>query len=149
MDPSSVRAYDNPGLFYNMTGHAVEARTAFERSVQMNRAQSAPSPWPPANLGSLLLRLKKFLEAEAALREALRYDPRMAIAHYHLGRTLESEGKGEDAVAEYKAAAELDTTLASPLDSLGQLYRRLGRTDDAERALAEYRKRKAASGDDV
>jgi tetratricopeptide (TPR) repeat protein len=113
----------------------------------MNRSESRPSPWPPANLGSLLLRLEKFPEAEAALREALCYDPRLAIAHYHLGRTLEGEGKTDDAIAEYQAAAELDENLAAPFYSLGQLYRLLGRLEDAQRALAEYEKRKAASGD--
>lgn len=134
---------DSFGFCSGEGGHNAEARTAFEKSARMNRSESRPSPWPPANLGSLLLRLEKFPEAEAALREALRYDPRLAIAHYHLGRTLEGEGKKEDAIAEYQAAAELDTNLAAPLHSLDQLYRRLGRAEDAQRALAEYQRRKA------
>jgi tetratricopeptide (TPR) repeat protein len=141
-----VSSCDSLGFFSGKSGLTAEARTAFEKSARMNRGESRPSPWPPANLGSLLLRLEKFAEAEAALREALRYDPRLAIAHYHLGRTLEGEGKKEDAIAEYQAAAELDTNLAAPLYSLGQLYRGLGRAEEAQRALAAYQKRKAASG---
>ena len=142
-----MNSCDSRGFCAGDGGQNAEARTAFEKSAQMNRSESRPSPWPPANLGSLLLRLEKFPEAEAALREALRYDPRLAIAHYHLGRTLEGEGKKEDAIAEYQAAAELDANLAAPYYSLGQLYRLLGRVEDAQRALAEYQKRKAASGE--
>lgn len=143
LDPRSYRAYDNLGLAFDMQGKSEDAKAALEKGVELNRAQPEPSPWPPANLGFLLLRLQKYGDAERALREALKYDPDMAIAHYHLGRVLEAANRDEGAAAEYKAAMGLDTASAEPCYSLGRLYRKMSRPKDAEAAFAEYRKRKA------
>lgn len=145
LDPNSVLGYDNLGLSFDMMGLPGEARSAFEKAVALNRKLPAPSPWPPLNLGSLLLRLQQFHQAEDSLRESLKYNPRFALAHYHLGRALENQGRGEAAIGEFKSAAALDATFAEPLYSLGLLYRRLGHSAEAESALAEYKRRKAGA----
>ena len=166
MDPASVRGYDNLGLTYDMMGLTEEAQTAFAKAAALNRKLPAPSPWPPHNLGYVQLRLQQFDAAEANLREALKYDPKFALAHYHLARVLDTEGRdngrenqtrdnqGRDnqgrndaAIEEYKTAADLDVKLAAPLYSLGLLYRRQGREAEAASALAEYRRRKALTAD--
>jgi tetratricopeptide (TPR) repeat protein len=147
LDPDSVRGYDNLGLSFDMMGLTDEAKSAFAKAVALNRKLPAPSPWPPQNLGYLLLRLQQFHEAEENLREALKYDPQFALAHYHLGRVLENEGQDDAAVVEYKSAAALDAKLAEPLYSLGRLYLRHGRAAEAQSVLAEYKKRKALSVD--
>lgn len=147
LDPGSVRGYDNLGLSFDMMGLTDEAQGAFEKAVELNRKLAAPSAWPPHNFGYLLLRLQKFREAEQYLREALKYDPRFALAHYHLGRVLESEDQDDSAIGEYKAAVSLDDKLAEPLYSLGLLYRRHGRDAEAASAFAEYRRRKAVAVD--
>jgi tetratricopeptide (TPR) repeat protein len=143
MDPGWVRGYDNLGLSYDMLGLTEEARTAFAKAAALNRTLPAPSPWPPHNLGYLQLRLQQFDDAEETLREALKYDPKFAIAHYHLARVLENQGRNDGAIEEYKTAAALDVKLAEPLYSLCLLYRRRGREAEAASALAEYRRRKA------
>ena len=145
LDPSSSRAYDNLGLAFDMMGEYEEARNAFLKAVELNRKLPEPSPWPPHNLGYLLLRLDLPKEAEAALRESLKYDPRLAISRYHLGRVLEAEGRDADAIPEYQSAATLDPKSPEPLYSLGILYRRSQHVAEADQAFAEYRKRRAAS----
>jgi tetratricopeptide (TPR) repeat protein len=147
MDPASVRGFDNLGLSYDMAGLTEEAQAAFTKAVILNRKLPNPSPWPPHNLGYLLLRLQQFGDAEQNLREALKYDPRFALAHYHLGRVLETQSRTDAAIEEYKSAAALDDKLAVPLYNLGLLYRRTGRDSEAAAALAEYQKRKAAASD--
>jgi tetratricopeptide (TPR) repeat protein len=147
LDPDSVRGYDNLGLSFDMMGLTDEAQGAFAKAVALNRKLPAPSPWPPHNLGYLLLRLQRYQEAEENLREALKYDPQFALAHYHLGRVLESEGQDDAAIVEYKSAAALDAKIAEPLYSLGRLYLRHGRTAEAESVLAEYKRRKALAVD--
>ena len=117
MDPSSVRGYDNLGLTYDMMGLTDEALAAFARAVTLNRQLATPSPWPPHNLGYLQLRLQQFDQAEANLREALKYEPKFALAHYHLARALEKEGRSDLAIQEYKSAAALNAKLAEPLYS--------------------------------
>ncbi len=149
LDPESVRGYDNLGLAYDMMGLGEEARKAFDVAVTLNRKAAAPSPWPPHNLGALLLRLQKFHEAEDSLRESLKYDPRFAEAHYHLGRALEGQGRNEEAIGEYKLASEMDTKVPEPVYSLALLYRKLGRSDEAAKALAEYKRRKALAVDSL
>ncbi len=145
LDPGSARAEDNLGLALDMLGRYEEARTAFTAAAALNRDLHPPSPWPPHNLGYLLLRLEKFSDAEAALRESLRYDPGFAQAHYHLGRVLEKEGRPSEAIEEYRQAIALDTASAEPCYSLGLLYRRLDRVPEAAAAFGEYKKRKAAA----
>ena len=144
LDPASARAYDNLGLAYDMMGETGQARQALLKAVELNRKLAAPSPWPPQNLGYLLLRLDQPQPAEAALREALRYDPRFGTAHYHLGRILEAQHRDDEAMREYQAAAALDPSLVESLYSLGLLYRRHNRRVEADAVFAEYRKRKAA-----
>ena len=93
-------------------------------------------------LDYLLLRMDRFEEAESALREALRYEPNFAEAHYHLGRVLEKEGQTEAAVGEYEKAVAMDVSAAEPCYSLGLLYQKMHRTAEAEKMFAEFRKRK-------
>jgi tetratricopeptide (TPR) repeat protein len=146
LEPNSPRGYDNLGLSYDMQGMTEEARAAFTKAVDLNRKLPAPSAWPPDNLGFFQLRLEQFDDAEKNLREALKYDPKFALAHYHLARVLEKENRDDAAIEEYKTAAAQDVNLALPLYSLGMLYRRRGQDAEAAVALAEYRKRRALIG---
>jgi Flp pilus assembly protein TadD len=142
LDPQSSRAEDNLGLALDMLGRSEEAQAEFAKAVTLNRNLKPPSPWPPHNLGYLLLRLEKLEGAEKALRESLQYDPRFSQSHYHLGRVLEKQGRDTEAIDEYRAAISLDSAQAEPYYSLGLLYRRLKRTREADAAFAEYKRRK-------
>lgn len=142
LDPASARAYDNLGLALDMLGRPDDAREAFAKAADLNRKLAAPSAWPPHDLGVLLLRLQDLKEAESALREALRYDPKFAMAHYHLGRALEAEDRDAEAMDEYRAAISHEPVAVEAFYSLGLLYRRHGRGPEAEAAFAEYKKRK-------
>jgi tetratricopeptide (TPR) repeat protein len=146
LDPQSARAWDSLGLALDMFANPEEARTALEKAVELNRRLAQPSPWPPNNLGMVLLRLESWKAAETALRESLRYDPRFAMAHYHLGRVLEKEGRDAEAMDEYRSAISLDPSLAEPCYSLGLLYKRLKRPAEADEAFAELARRKAMAG---
>ena len=145
LDPAWARAYDSLGLALDMLGQPEEAREAFLKAVDLNRKLAEPSCWPPHNLGSLLLRLQQLKEAENALRESLRYDPKFAMGHYHLGRALEAEGRDSEAMDEYRTAISRDPVVVEAFYSLGLLYRRHDREAEADAAFAEYKRRKAES----
>ena len=119
--PDFSRAYDGLGLTLDMLGRLTEAREVLTTAVALNRNAAQPSAWPPENLGYLLLRLGELEKAEAALREALRYDPRLAICHYHLARVLEKEHLEPAAIQAYRAASSLDSSFAEPCYALGLL----------------------------
>lgn len=146
LDPSSARAWDSLGLAYDMQGNAEEAQTALEKAAALNRTLDHPSPWPPHDLGYLLLRVNRAQEAEALLRESLRYDPALYEAHYHLGRALEKGGRDEQAIEEYKLAVVADQSASEACYSLGILYRKLNQTADASAMFDEYKKRKKLEG---
>ncbi|MFZ0594091.1 MAG: tetratricopeptide repeat protein [Bryobacteraceae bacterium] len=142
--PQSVRAWDSLGLAFDMQGRTDQARSAFEKAVSLNRNQANPSPWPPHNLGYLLLRTNEPTEAETVLRESIRYDPKLAQTHYYLGRVLEKQDSATEAIHEYLNAISLDTASPDACYSLARLYRKLHREPEAAAMFSEYKKRKQA-----
>lgn len=142
IDPQSARAWDSLGLAFDMQGQMDQAFAAFEKAVSLNRSLPHPSPWPPHNLGYWYLRMDQFQNAETALREAIRYAPDFAPAHYHLARTLEKLGRPEQAVNEYQQAVALDSTSPDACYSLALLYHRLHRPTESAAMFAEYKKRR-------
>lgn len=145
LDPGSARVWNSLGLTYDMRGRQDEAEAALRKAADLNRAQAKPSPWPPHDLGYLLLRLGKFQEAEQTLDESLRYNPNLPVAHYHLGRVLDKEGKQDAAMKEYQIAVAGDPASADACYSLAMLYRKQHRESEAEAMFAEWKKRKTAS----
>ncbi len=144
LDPQSARAWDSLGLAFDMQGQFEQALVALQKAVNLNRSQAHPSPWPPTDLGYLLLRMEKSKEADASLREAIRYNSDMPEAHYHLGRVLEKEERNNEAIDEYMTAVSLNTTSTEACYSLAILYRKLNRGTDANAMFTELKKRKQA-----
>jgi tetratricopeptide (TPR) repeat protein len=145
LDPKSARIWDSLGLAFDMQSLMEQALGALQTAVSLNRTQAHPSPWPPNDFGALLLRMGKWNNAEQAFRESLRYDPKLAQAHYHLGRALEKQGKETEAVDEYLTAVSGDPQAADACYSLAMLYRKLHRNLEANAMFAELKRRKEAS----
>src|SRR5216117_883489 len=96
--------------------------------------------------GTSLVKSGKLDEAEAYLRESLRYDPAFAQAHCHLGVLLEKQRKPEEAVKELDQAATLDPAYPDPHYALARIYRKRGDLDKADKALATFLKLKSPEG---
>ena len=80
LDPNFMKAYDNLGLTYEVLAQYDDAIRIYHQALDLNRRQLIPSPWPPLNFGTLLIKLDRLKEAETCLQEALRYEPRFAKA---------------------------------------------------------------------
>jgi tetratricopeptide (TPR) repeat protein len=141
LNPQLVRGYDMLGVSRQKAGQHDEAVKAFEEAIRLNRTATPPSAWPPLDYGSMLLEDGKAEEAEPYLREAVKYEPRLAKAHYKLGSSLDTEHKDDEAVTELKRAAQLDPADPQPWHALAKIYRRKGQQRDADDALAEFKKR--------
>ncbi len=74
-------------------------------------------------------------EAEAAYREALAADPRMAGAHNNHGNALRALGRAEDAVAAYRSALDCGLDLPLVHYNLASALRHVGRGAEAETAF--------------
>src|SRR5262249_7878365 len=59
-------------------------------------------------------------DAEAAMRSAVELEPRNALYHYWLGRTLEANNSLYEAISYYEKAVTLNSRLAVALRALGQ-----------------------------
>jgi tetratricopeptide (TPR) repeat protein len=75
----------------------------------------------------------------AALRRAIRLDPRLADAHIELGAVLETQRDFPGAIAAFQSAAKLVPKNPAPHYRLSRLYARMGdsKKADGERALHE------------
>ena len=145
LDPRFMKAYDNLGLCYEAAGRLDDAVTTYQRAVDLNRQGMPVSPWPPLNLGTLLVKLGHFDEAEKYLHESLVADPKFAQAHYSLGILLEKQGQDEDAIRELERAVALDAAYAQPHYALGRIYRRNGNSAKAGAELDEFERLKQAN----
>ena len=142
MDPGMMKAHDNLGLSYEALGRTEDAAASYETALRLNRASSAPSPWPALNLGLLLTREGRLDEAEALFRESLRADTGFPQGHYQLGVVLEKKARYDEATKELEEAASRDPTYPEPQYALARIHRRRGDTERADRALLQFQKLK-------
>jgi predicted Zn-dependent protease len=90
------------------------------------------------NLGILLRTRGELGDAEPFLREAVQDEPGLPQARYQLGMLLEQQNHPDQAITELKRAIEHQADYAEPYYALARIYRRLGRTADADQALATF-----------
>jgi tetratricopeptide (TPR) repeat protein len=132
LDPQMTRAYDLLGLCYDYLGRLADAIVNFSHSVELNQAQTKPSPWPNLDMAICQIELNDLAGAEKNLREAIEYDPRLAQAQYNLGRLLDKQGKYQEAVKTLTAAVALDQQYPEPHYLLARIYQRLGELELAK-----------------
>lgn len=137
-EPDSVRAYDNLGLCYEALNQPEAAEVPYRKAVELNRTATTKSAWPPLNLGILLRNRGELQEAETLLREAAKYEDRLAQPYYQLGVLLEQTNHPDEAIVELTRAAERDATYAEPYYALARIYRKQNRKADADAALATF-----------
>lgn len=138
LDPDFMRAYDNLGLCYEALGEFEQASKSYEKANQLNRYQGSKSAWPPLNLGTLLLSRGGVSEAEAYLREAVSYDPKLPQARLQLGTLLEKQKKYREAIQELNETATLDPSYPEPHYALARIYRITGDLKNAEAAAKTF-----------
>jgi tetratricopeptide (TPR) repeat protein len=143
LDPNYMKAYDQLGLCYENADEPEQAITAYREAIRLNRKLPAQSPWPLANLGTLLFRLERFDEAEASLREAIAIDPRFPVARFRLGRVLERKERLDEAIAELEQAARLNPSYPEPHYALSRIHRRREQADAARRELRTFQELKS------
>ena len=107
--------------------HWEEAIEAYRRVVAIDPSYAAA--WN--NLGLLLHRIGKYVEARTAYAAALNADPRCAEAAYNLGSLEEDEGRVEDAIEQYRHALALSPGYADAHFNLAAALSRAGRTAEA------------------
>jgi tetratricopeptide (TPR) repeat protein len=136
--PKMARAYDNLGLCYYYRNENSQAIDNYKKAIELDRGSEHRSPWPYLNLSVTLEFLNQLNEAEADLREALRIDPQLALAHYRLGSVLEELDRQDAAVDELRESARLDDHYAEPHLALARIYKKLGNATAAQEEVKTY-----------
>lgn len=129
--PNFMLAFNELGVQYQKINELEKADEALQSALKISPASFAPL----VNHGIVLVRLKKYADAEVDLRAALRENDQSAIAHFYLGRALAYLGNFDD------AEKELSTAISLGGDQMKEAHRYLGaiyhaRGDDA-RAIAQ------------
>jgi protein O-GlcNAc transferase len=87
------------------------------------------------NLGSLLRRRGRTLDAIGLYRHALVYEPRNASLLSNMGNAMQEIGLMDEAIQTLRRAIEVDPNSDYSWDNLGHTYSKLERYDDAASAL--------------
>jgi tetratricopeptide (TPR) repeat protein len=78
-------------------------------------------------------------DAEAAMRSAVELEPRNALYHYWLGKTLEANNSLYEAISYYEKAVTLNSRLGVALRALGQSALERNQFDKARDWFDKYR----------
>jgi protein O-mannosyl-transferase len=98
------------------------------------------------NIGTLLLDMQRYAEAEQYLQRALVQDPYLLEAYSSLGRAQEALGKLDQAKATFTKAVQLNPAGAREHFSLAGIYAKLG---DYSTAAEEFRRSAALQKNSV
>ena len=112
-----------------------EAHKEFEEELKVDPA-SAPSEY---ELGEMARQARDWRRAIEHFLRSVKLDPEFMEAQIGLGKALVSAGRAEEAVAPLEAAVKLDRADPVAHYQLSFAYRRVGRSQDAEREMALYR----------
>jgi len=95
------------------------------------------SPIVHTAVGGCLYRMRRWDEAEEALRGTLLANPEFGHAHWSLGRVLLEQGRGEEALACFQHALQVMGQIPAGLAEIGYCHARMGHRDLALATLEE------------
>ena len=126
---------------------AMEARDGFAEAAEAFRATLRLRPSHAdarVRLGTALRYLGELDEARDVLEDAVRRNPVGIEENRELGRLYADEGDWGLAVASFRRVVDADPRSTDTWIALSDALRRTGRADEADEALAEYQRNKAA-----
>lgn len=119
------------GLCYMHTQNYDEARKSFAQMYGVPADSAAAHLF----LARMLLRQGYDPIAEQNAQQAAAMDPKLPLVHYLLGEFYLYKSNVQKAIDEFEMEQKLNPGYAGTYDRLGDSYSRVGRYDDAERAL--------------
>jgi tetratricopeptide (TPR) repeat protein len=121
------------GVSYLQTQQFDKARLAFARMFSV----APDSPQGYLVLGQMMLRQDLEEKAVPELQKALALDPKLPMAHFLLGEIYLFKSEVQPALDEFTKELEINPILWLAYWRRGDAYTRLGKWDDAERALKQ------------
>lgn len=140
--PESAELHEQVGNAYLLNKNAVDGKAEIEKALHIDPTRTTSLYL----LGRLYFQAHDIPKSIEYLQAALRLDPSYLPARAELGRAYMRNGQAASAVPELEKAVSIDSS-GDLYYLLSTAYRQLGKTDQAERALAtslDLRKKSAA-----
>ncbi len=135
--------YEGVGDEYRKLNQLDAAKRAYSKELELS-PQNAVAMY---DLGSTYIELGDNAAGVPLLQAMIKVYPGSPVAEYYLGRGLAADGKDSEAVTWLEQSARGDSGGEVGKRSyyeLGRVYRRLQRPVDAQKAVAEYNRRREA-----
>jgi tetratricopeptide (TPR) repeat protein len=142
LSPKEAELYEGIGWEYRKLGQADQAAKAFAEQLRLTPG----NPIAMYNLGSARVDSGQERAALSLLQEVVKIYNHPTGADYYLGRALAAEGKDDEAVQAFQRATTLNGEMQRrSWYQLSQIYRHLGKTEEARAAALKYEQLKQAA----
>jgi tetratricopeptide (TPR) repeat protein len=138
IDARAYKAWDNLGLAMEALGDAAQATHHYLKAMEIARTEQPRYDVVYANYADLLLKQGENRRAFDAAAEAAQRNPDDPRNMFLAGKALVRLERPDIGLKWLTQALALDPDYAEAHYLLAQAYRRLGRMDDAARALKDF-----------
>ena len=139
VDPTHFRAHDNLGLCYAALRQDTDAVRHFVKALDLVHKAHPEYDIVYANAANFFLERNDFQKAFQLGAEAAKRNPRSPRNFFLTGKALARLDKSELSIRWFQQAAALDPAYTEPHYWLANVYRKLGKTEEANQALARFR----------
>jgi non-specific serine/threonine protein kinase len=132
LDPGFASAHHWYGHYLGARGNHAAAVQSFERALRVD-------PLSPHHLSCMtghLIAERRYDDAQRALDKTVEVSPGYTMQRLYLGWLRERQGRLDEAIAAWEAAAAMETADPAYMASLAYGYGRAGRTTEARELLA-------------
>jgi tetratricopeptide (TPR) repeat protein len=138
LDPLAYRAWDNLGLATEALGDFAQAQQHYLKALALVHQDHPRYDVVYANFAELLIKIGNYQRAFDLAVEAAQRNPEEPRNLYLAGKALVQVGRSDVSIRWLEQAARLGPDYPEPHYLLSQVYRKLGRTADADRALKAF-----------
>jgi tetratricopeptide (TPR) repeat protein len=139
IDPKNYKAWDSLGVSYDALNRDSDALRSFFKALDIVQKDHPTYDWAHADLADFFLRRDQNEKAFQLAAEAAARNPESARDCYLTGKALVRLEKHELSVRWLERAVQLEGQYADALYLLAQTYRKVGRQEDAARALERFK----------
>jgi protein O-GlcNAc transferase len=138
LDPKSYKAWDALGLATEALGSVSEAQQLYLKAIALVHTAHPHYDVVYANFADLMIKVGDYQRAFDLAAEAAERNPDEARNFFLAGKALVQLGRADISLRWFERAIVLNADYPEAHYQLAQAYRRLGRTEDAERALRAF-----------
>ena len=138
LDPDAYKAWDALGLAMEALGDVGEAQQLYLKTIALVHKAHPHYDVVYANFADLMIKVGDYQRAFDLAAEAAERNPDEARNFFLAGKALVQLGRADISLRWFERAIVLNADYPEAHYQLAQAYRRLGRTEDAERALKAF-----------